>query len=286
MTSTKPLSRISHGGVARRHEDLARHTGPHVLHIRGAVVEEQRRDREGERHHVPGTDEQALEPVGDPTGRVRERDVREQCGAEPAKREADGERDAVVAVLPRADQPREAEARPSAAPGGSPGAATRRPGPRRCRRGPLRAPGASGARSGARSSRSRRVGGGGEHQADPEQREPEQPHVCRSRSAERLSPASSSFGMNPAAPQRRARRPISAGSRLETSTTRVPPPIRSLTSKPLMSGSPTSTSTRSGRSRSTSAPPMRRPMPHRPRRTPRARAVFGPSGGTARGRRR
>ena len=81
-----------------------------------AVVDEQRRERQHRaRTAYAAGDERALEPVGDPAGRIRERHVPEERDVELAQRVSEREHERVVGVLPRTDRGRRARTRSAAA---------------------------------------------------------------------------------------------------------------------------------------------------------------------------
>src|SRR5262249_40993704 len=224
----------------------------------GVIPDGELREREPEHDGVGRTDEPALEARAQATGRIREHRMRERHGdSQLCEQEAEREGGGVVAVLQLALEQAERDEghedpdtalRPSC-PGDNAGEEER--------------PRDDDARDRVRHRRvqvaaQQVIAVETEEDAGDGERRAEQapPHSASPTSARIVSSDSWSFEMKPTAPLCCARRPRSAGWRLETRTIcEGPPASASATSKPLMSGSATSSRTSSGsRSRTRASP--------------------------------
>ena len=199
------------------HEHEALRAGRDVAET-APVVDEERRERQHRRKRVRGRDERALEPVGDPAGRVRERHMPEERDVELAQRIPEREHERVVGVLPRSDQDGEpvrdqqrAEPVDGAAGPGDQAGCDRAPADRDRRQRPDHAL--------IQVVPEDAEGDDAEQEPGRRNRDLGALHGAPARSSASAVPESSSLGMNPAARLRRMRVPKSEGSLLETSTT-------------------------------------------------------------------
>ena len=238
---------------------------------------------------VPDPDEPAAPAVDDPARRVRERDVPEQREAEPCRARSRPRRRTAGAVLPRSDQDREAEERHQQAHPVRRAAASQASRPVDDRRPADDArPGATGSPVWSRSpwssaERDRRRAG----PATAARAILGAFIGCRSRAARTASPVSSVLRDERRAPPLRpsAARDVGAVTARDEQDlrdrARAAGRGRGRSRRGQVDVEQHEVGPQAARPRRA---PTRRPRPHRSRRTPRARAAFVPSAGTARGR--